>query len=444
MWAKREIILGLIIVACIFGGCEKTPATTSKISVEYKVEDGKYDPSAEGNAIGKVSSEEWKEGKEIITFAVTGIDALYEQTGAKSEWENLANAFNKENEKYYVELQTYSHGIELGDARQKVLLELGSGKGPDILSGDILIVNKSILEKKMLADLRPYMEASNITLENYFPGFANYTIGDQIYGACISADVVGLSVNQDVLGSNINPTFQEFVTCLLSYPEKASFQYPGQSAEEILDFLLCGSENLWGMIDWEEKSCDFSGPLFSELLDVAERYEEDGQKEYDPIINYETLHLSFYEGKQVLASQNRVLINYFFDDGRHPINHNGHCVFVNANTKNMDGAWAFLSYAMTKGQNMVAATPVMREFYDARADELLHEVENGAEVHMDAALASELKELIGDARYLPIDTETIRVIINDETFDYFNHKQSKEDTIRKIENRVQLYLDEGK
>ena len=56
---------------------------------------------------------------------------------------------------------------------------------------------------------------------------------------------------------------------------------------------------------------------------------------------------------------------------------------------------------------------------------------------------AEIKEALEDARYVPVRTQPILDIIYEEAAGFFAGAKSIDDTIKVINNRVQVYLDEG-
>lgn len=57
---------------------------------------------------------------------------------------------------------------------------------------------------------------------------------------------------------------------------------------------------------------------------------------------------------------------------------------------------------------------------------------------------AEYRRTIEDARPLPLRTRLVLTIIQEEAEDYFNGSKSVDEVTKVVNNRVQLYLDEGK
>ena len=93
----------------------------------------------------------------------------------------------------------------------------------------------------------------------------------------------GYRIESSVLGSREEPDIGTLVDSLLTWEENATFLY-GMSSQKLLEFFLEGTDTIWGMVDWERGSCDFSGELFAKMLEAARRYGWDERKSQLPSI----------------------------------------------------------------------------------------------------------------------------------------------------------------
>jgi len=161
--------------------------------------------------------------------------------------------FNQDNEKYQVELRTCRYGEELGTMRDRLSVEVGAEGGPDLLTSEVFPVNQEIMDSGVLVELNPYLEKSGITPETYFPGYASIVSGDRIYGVGMDFLVEGYGVDARILEDREPPEdLETLVDMLLEYPEQGSLLGPRVEGRYILAYFLEGSEDLWGMIDWEK------------------------------------------------------------------------------------------------------------------------------------------------------------------------------------------------
>ena len=418
------------------------------IDIFYHADEGEADwsfiPSAENDAEEKDKAEE--EEKIVITLALVAADT----EGTMALMEEAAYRFNKNNDKYYVELRTCHYGAELGTMRDRISVEVGAGGGPDIMTADVFPVTQEIMDSGVLVDLTPYLEASGITPEKYFPAYAAAVSGDRIYGIRPTISVDGFSVAAEVLGDRKPPEDVEtLVDLLLEYQGHGSFMTTSYRGRYILRDLLEGSEDLWGMIDWEEKTCDFTGSFFSKLLDMAKRYREDGIKGYEPVVY--SYFVNDYNPPSYSIPKfcpGSVPIGYFFDDGTHYeyAKNAAATVVINANTEHLEGAYAFVSYLLSKGGQEAQVEPMNKELWDTQYQyylDLLEKIPDHPEIPpLNEGTRQETVDAYGDARYAPRRAEAILAIVYEEAEDYIEGDKRKEDVINVIQNRAQLYLDE--
>lgn len=140
-----------------------------------------------------------------------------------------------------------------------------------------------------------------------------------------------------------------------------------------------------------------------------------------------------------------VTIDYYFDDGNYPLYHwSFNTLLINANTSNLEGAWAFLSYAMTKTGQSIVGNPVSKEVFDEEYQELLEnqKITQAYQYPMTEQTIQEIRHIFETGKYSPVRTQKMIDIIVEETAGYFSGGKTKEAVMDIIQNRVQLYLSE--
>ena len=350
-------------------------------------------------------------------------------------------------------------------------VQIASGKGPDILCGGLMKEYiPGMLEKGALEDLRPFMEKSGIREEDFFPfTFDTWRSGDKICGISpASPSLTGYCMDSSVLGGTEEPDIEALTDALLAGQEKAIFLKRYDSGK-LLELLLRGTETLWGMVDWENRSCDFNGELFQKLLEVAKRYGDDGNPgEISCIAERRSLGaIQYFDDRQEREENGKVICGVLFDDGCHAAVEPDSALAINANSSNKEGAWEFISFLLgEEAQSGESGVPVSRKGYDAwverqkkrfaggKREEEIHcnlmpdrsYAYQGTVVYTEADVADEIieeyTEMMEDTRTYSLRTAPILAIIREEAEDYFQGNKSPEEVSRLITNRVQLYLDE--
>lgn len=381
--------------------------------------------------------------------------------------------FNQSNKDYHVVLEDRAEDME--DFARLTSVQIASGKGPDILMGNLMEdYIPGMIEKGALEDLRPYMEKSGIREEDYFPYvFAPWREGDSIYGINpAQPGLYGYVMDGSVLGGIQEPEIGTLVDALLARQEDAVF-LEGYNAWDLMELFLKGSDTLWGMVDWDEEKCDFSNDLFIKILETAKRYGDDGNSDEKPSVasHWSLWDIFHFESLSDRMESGKVVCGVIFDDGCHAAVKSLTTLAVNANSANKEGAWEFISYLLsdevqTSTSDIGLAS---KSAFDAWVEGQKDQVADGREIHemvtdgtrlpdgssnivehrtySEADLTQErideYLETLKGARTCPFRTLPLFEIIKEETAYFFLGNKSAEEVCPVITNRVQLYLDEG-
>lgn len=389
-----------------------------------------------------------------------------------NKWiKDAVSDFNRENEIYYISLE--EAGEDWDDFSTQTSVQMTSGKGPDLLYGEVLSdYVQGMIDKGGFEDLAPYMEDSGIREEDYFPAaFSSWRKGDKIYGINASMNLYSYSAEESLCAGKGEADIETLVRSLLAREEKAMYmRFCGSG--DILRMFLEGTEDLWGMIDWETGECDFGGELFAGMLEAAKRYPYDENQDY-PILAVKDYCSGVFQFRpsSVLKGAGQAPVGVLFEDGCHmAINSAYQILAVNANSRNKEGAWEFVSYLLGEETQEALAEngntfPVSREAFRAAVEKDLEMlalegkikmgsgylfrgkyVEEHEEIHDGDITEEWVEELIRaaeGARNLPIRTEPVLEVILEEAEDYFNGVKDREAVVDVIENRVRLYLKEN-
>ena len=378
-------------------------------------------------------------------------------------------AFNQGNDEYYVVFEECGEGTAESDFRTETGLKLAAGKGADILCRETLPGDEyDLIDNGIFMDLRPFMEASGMREEDYFPAaFDPWRHEGGIYGVNPYVSGSALAMEQSLLGEGQEVTIEAILDIMLDPGVERSLLY--WDGHDILDrYLLPGTEDLWGMVDWEKGTCDFKGGMFSRILQAAKRRDSGGKEDQPMILEWQDqFSYYFFETSDDLAEKGRVKAGMLFDDGCHTALVINELMGINAASRHPEGAWRFLSYllgeeAQSDKDFSSHYFPVHRKAFD-RA--MQREIETGpVEIIYNKfgaqtgirykalpgteALTQERADAIAreleDVRARPIRTQPLISIILEEADAYFSGEKSESEVIDVVQNRVQLYLDERK
>lgn len=381
----------------------------------------------------------------------------------------MVSSFNQQSDEYHVVIEDCGVGNDTEDFARLTSIQLAAGKGPDIIqTGFLQDYITGMLEKGVMEDLKPYMEKSGIREEDYFPFvFDTWRDGGHIYGVNPRMAMTGYRMERSVLGSRGEPDIETLVDSLLSWEGNAIFLYRMDS-QKLLEFFLKGTDTVWGMVDWEKGSCDFSGELFAKMLEAARRYGWDERKSQLPSI---AEHRSFsdifeFDSAAEQESAGKVTCGVLFDDGCRGAQDSTRTMAVNSNSSHKEGAWEFLSFLLgdeAQPSDNKSGVPVSRRNFEAWLENQRERVQNGKtpvkniqiimpnnevttsvvtykEEDFTEEKMEEYRKALEEARSCPIRTAPILDIILEESADYFNGSKSAEAVSEIVANRVRLYL----
>ena len=379
----------------------------------------------------------------------------------------LAASFNQQNDEYHIIIEDCGAGNDPEDFARLTSIQLASGKGPDIIqTGFLEDYIAGMLEKGMLEDLGPYMEQSGTREEDYFPFvFDAWRDGSHIYGVNPKTSVTGYQMEEGVLGSREEPDIGTLVDALLAWEEDAVF-LNGVDSQGLLEIFLKGTDTLWGMVDWEEGSCDFSGELFAKMLEAARQYGYDKRKSQLPVLAEERslFGIFSFDSAAERESEGKVVCGVLFDDGCYGAQKFTQTMAVNANSSHKEGAWEFLSFMLgEEAQSADDILPVRKGNFEAWLEKEKGRVKDGRKAgstiqvimpngtvttsvvtftqeDITGEKVEEYRKVLEEARPYPVRTAPILDIILEESADYFNGSKSAETVSEIITNRVQLYL----
>ncbi len=378
---------------------------------------------------------------------------------------NKVLQFNRENSNYHVVVEDCGSGNDKEDFARLTSIQIGAGGGPDIINGGLMKdYMEGLLDKDVVEDLTPYMEASAVREEEYFPlTFASLRQGGRIYGVNPEMTVWDYKMAVEVLEGLEAPDIETLADALLALKGEGVY-CKGYDSARLLRMFLQGTESFWGMVDWESGSCEFNTPLFGKLLEAAKRYDDNGRKNTESIaverVLYSVLHLEGQARLMEKEMEEKVTQGILFDDGSHAACSWEDVLCINANSLHKEGAWEFIHFliseeAQSSDFRELSFPPVHRKAYDVWEQWLLDNYTNVYREGYDIIRAYngipltdemlvEFRERIEGARPLPIRNEPLLNIILEEAEDYFNGYKNAEEISGVINKRVQLYLDERK
>ena len=339
-------------------------------------------------------------GKTILTYKTTSIS---------SEIKELIVRFNKENPDYYIVIEECPESQDRYTFREKVEIEIAAGHG--------------------------------------------IGVGMSIFSWCADSSI--FSGEEDL-------SLENMLDILEGLEEDKIFRNGRDSAALVYDWLS-SSDTLYGIVDWQAGTCDFTGDTFRRILELAARYGDGEGKGADGYIanRVDISNYRFFAGyDNSIKNSGRVLTGVSGEEkGVHMLG--VRTLAINAASENKEGAWQFLCYLLQEEVQEELGTkdvcfyfPVNRQAFDEAGNYWLtqhigHVLQMAEAPEWDIETdwlteeqLEDLNDLFANAVFFPWRTEEILAIIEEETALYFDGSKGMEETIDIIQNRVQLYLDE--
>lgn len=427
--------------------------------LSYRLEGTVYDFRLPEEGRAELLKRDAAESLRMVDISETRKIVVFRDWRLDSSIKTNAYHFNHSNEEYYVVLEEGGESESIEDFRRQTGIELAAGRGADIIVSNAMPDVMGYIRNGALEDLTPYLEKSGIQKEDYFPAaFSHWEYEGKIYGVELSISPSAIWIDEEVLGGREVPDIETLAAAMLDYSGDKKWSWkPGW----ILRYLLQGSEDMWGLIDWEEGSCDFTGALFSDLLKAAMMHGSTGGSE-NVSAGWADTGFGFFDSSRKMEGGGRVYVGFLFDDGAHASANEYGTMAVSGSSKNKEGAWAFLSYLLDKeiqlegldiysylGMVNGSRFPAGREAFNGLGSFLESMIasdhHNDEEVKrdiMDPKRHEEVRAVLEDARFAPIKNAPILSIILEEADWYFDGVKSLEDVCTVIQNRVKLYLEE--
>lgn len=441
------------------------------LSVDWSTEEGKTELAV----LTKKDRSEVPE-KTVLTYGTTYLPYF-----AKTD----VVAFNKQSDKYRIEIKEYGEGDK--DYETMVSLwsaDMSSGNGPDIIDMVYCPVGVGeLVSMGVVEDLNPYFEKdADVNRDDYVENALKmYELDGKLYAMMRCFGVETMVGKESDIGTGASWTLDD-VLALMDSRESDVELFEYTTKYNALQMML--STNGDRFVDEESGTCHFNDEDFIKILEFANRfpqdinYDQNAPSDTDKIRSGKLLLLK----ETVTSVQQYQLYEAKFGEPINMIGYptsgesgtmitpNGTTVAMNVNSKNKEGVWEFIKFLLEEErqenlQSANAGFPVLRsalekqfekdmtpEYYED-TDGTKKEKPKGVwttgasgEVTVDVYAASEeqvdrIRQMIETAGVVRIDSQMLSIVI-DEAQSYFDGQKSAADAAALIQERMQVYINE--
>ncbi|MDD6071271.1 MAG: hypothetical protein PUC12_10750 [Clostridiales bacterium] len=408
--------------------------------------------------------------KQSITMAMMWVD---------DEIKKAAMEFNKNNDKYQIEIKDYSNEE---DPETKMNADIIAGNIADIICLSNLPAEQYVA-KGILEDLTPYFEKDDeVNPDEIIDSVREaMKVDGKYYYVVPNFNVSTLIASTKDVGTEMGWTFDDLKKLL---DEKGNGVRPFYS-ENKSEMLYSFAGSLTGFVDWTTGECSFDSQDFKDILEMCNRGTNEEQEYSEDNPSLPTL---IQEGK-VLFNEGSIglgeiqLYKAMFKDGMTFIGYpnaekEGSYFTFNSNmgiyskSEVKEGAWEFIRTFMTKdyqgkqvSSGNMQGTPTRKDalelknkiamatkkFKDEYGNE--HEPEDSSwgwddlEVKIKPSTQEEVDmymDLINSTKKVGGWNQEILDIILEESKAYFSGDKNVDETADIIQNRVKTYVNENR
>lgn len=383
--------------------------------------------------------------------------------------EELVRRYNRQSRKYKVVILLPDEDMVSGNSREdlfgKLEMQLMRGEGPDLIEVQALNVDK-LAAKGAIEDLTHYYESSDVISSGEILEAVREA------GKVMGKDMVvipAFSLDTMLSGEKVEADDWTPLRFLETVQGDGNLIFPAPSQEEALWY--CMGVSLGGhFVDYEKRECYFDSEEFYRVLEGCKDWEVEPPVVANGIEDLEAQAQYFKEPEWLLKA---VRISSM----ENVLQHNGEGAYwlgypgwggaetrlqiadgfvMNSASKNKEGAWDFLEFLFSgELQNSIDwGFPVRRDsFEEYLSYSYMKEEDNSAEFRVLENVRHPMQEdfdlvweMLDRAVYRPLgfymNDNPVRVILEEETGMYFAGDATLEETVKKIQGRVTLYLNE--
>lgn len=390
--------------------------------------------------------------------------------------------FNRQSDQYRVTVNVIADDKVLGsgnydpdEIRTNMQMTLSAGHGPDILDGSLIMDVNAFASSGILAGVDDILEDG----EQYLPGaLEGAMVGDKLYGIPYKAALDYAVYSQDFSDGRTSWTLPELMDAVRA--SDAKILHSGYDGLTIVRFYGLSDDGNTAFIDWEQGQSHLTEAPFLELLEFAKEYADnrenaagnsqmlksgeivtiDRNSSNNLLVNMNYMK-SCFEGKPAYLGYPRTDGNgiYLFT----------YYLYLNSSSPSAEGAKEFLRWLISEeAQTRYVFQASPRGVFDMSSvpdipvnmgaiDDYFNACRNsvpdfwltieGINVEVKNLTDEDgenLRRMVSQAHSYNWRSYEVMGMVYEELSPYFAGDVSAEEAARKLNNRVQLYLDENK
>ena len=378
--------------------------------------------------------------------------------------------FNRQNDKYYISVMLPEEGEEEDAFRRRVQMEISAGKGPDILGHDMVLEYPSYVENGYLECVDEVFSEPSLYLK---AALEDARLNGHFFSVPYDCTFDVIAYSMENIGERTSWTLQELMLAVQN-SDAEILQENLSGVSIVYKYALKDNSNTT-FINWTTGESYLNEQPFMDLLAFAKTYEDNGNGEKKAFAKTIIAFNELRRMKEVYRSNETgvAFLGYPREEGN-GIYVNTRALYLNANSECKDGAMTFFKFLLSEeeqlkyvsydsveqmqeeGLNVLVGHskqfPVSLNVYDKIVDmELKKDMDNLIHtdtgiIQLDILYSDEMIEqlyfILEHAQPSNYYAEAVYSMVAEELAPYFSGDISAEEAAKKLDSRVQLYLDE--
>ena len=455
-WKAMMLFLAIaaagILAACSAGG-QEPPPSQEPAPAPVPGQEQEIDPD-----------------KEVLVFA-----QLSGSNADRSVRRDLIDRFNRSHDDVQIVVKDYSYSETDDQGPDRLLVEMAAGQVPDIIDLGGPLPFHQMVKKGYLEDLWPYIENDpELGREGVLEAPLKLSeVDGGLYMLFGAVEIETLVSSPELVGDRTSWTFQELRDAFDAMPEGSTVLAFNDSRDWVATSLMRYSVGAY--VDREAGTCSFDSPSFRSMMEFVQMFPSSEEVEEETAglgvtDIWREARARQQKGLQLLEEVSLTvddlpaldaqwggrcaLIGYPMEDG------SGGSIFrprgpqlgISSSCGNKEAAWEFVRTVMTDPPGQQSCIPLERDSYEVKKNTAMT-VKTILDINyvtneeltappLTEERVREFEEFFNSVDKIDIWDGSLFFLIREICDPYFAGARDLDETIRLLQNRVGLYLNE--
>ncbi|MDE6931399.1 MAG: extracellular solute-binding protein [Oscillospiraceae bacterium] len=456
-WKAMMLFLAIaaagILTACGAGGQEPPPSQEPAPAPVVPGQEQEIDPD-----------------KEVLVYA-----QLLGSNAVDAPRRDLIDRFNRSHDDVQIVVKDYSYSETDDQGPDRLLVEMAAGQVPDIIDLGGPLPFHQMVKKGYLEDLWPYIENDpELGREGVLEAPLKLSeVDGGLYMLFGAVEIETLVSSPELVGDRTSWTFQELRDAFDAMPEGSTVLAFNDSRDWVATSLMRYSVGAY--VDREAGTCSFDSPSFRSMMEFVQMFPSSEEVEeetagLDVTDIWREARARQQKGLQLLEEVSLTvddlpaldaqwggrcaLIGYPMEDG------SGGSIFrprgpqlgISSSCGNKEAAWEFVRTVMTDPPGQQSCIPLERDSYEVKKNTAMT-VKTILDINyvtneeltappLTEERVREFEEFFNSVDKIDIWDGSLFFLIREICDPYFAGARDLDETIRLLQNRVGLYLNE--